>query len=336
MWLRGQKARALDYAAAGLKDKTFFKQSVFAILLNCLKGLPPADVLGFLNKVFDLEDPEFMTLIKDGLIHEGCKPLFLYYQKKLIDAGRATKGDYLYLLLAAGKYQQALTNALSWAAADPAAAGETLLLCRICGGRGPEGEADETETPGGEAGKHSRPGGSDEAEGSGPYDKYAGAFFRNRPLSSLAAEDLPVLERFYPLIAFAKDNAWADRFAAVFQQDQKTCFLVKAAWCLSNELYDELLKEDIPAGCEEDPAVQLCRAQCCLALRKQEQAFAILESLLLARQFSERLFNLLLLLAQQSPPPLSAQAFALHEQHRQSYDADIDSRDIANTGLRPD
>lgn len=325
MWLRGQKTKALDYAVKGLSNKDYFKQSTFAVLLNCLKGLPPENILAFLNKIFDPQDQALRTLIKEGLIHEGYNPLFLYYQKKLMDAGLATKGDYIYLLVVAGKYDQARQYALELMAEPPgetgrsssnhSAAGMGLLLCCLCSGQADFGF------------------GQDQLELWGEYGKYAEAFYRHRPLPLLTEEDLSVLERLYPLIAFAGGLAAADKFRSLFQQDQRACFMVKAAHCLTNELYGELLNESIPAGCSQDLAVQLCQAQCCLALREQERAFAILEALVLAHQFNDQLFNLLFLLAEQSPPPLGQKALAIYNNYRQIYDEITDLQDMINTGL---
>lgn len=325
MWLRGQKTKALDYAVKGLSNKGYFKQSTFAVLLNCLKGLPLENILAFLNKIFDPQDQALGNLIKEGLIHEGYKPLFLYYQKKLMDAGLATKGDYIYLLVVAGKYDQARQYALELMAdnqgagnqssSNQAAAAMGLLLCCLCSGKADSGLDQE------------------HFDLLGEYGKYAVAFFRGQSLALLTEEDLPVLERLYPLVAFAKDLAAADKFRSLFQQDQRACFLVKAAHCLTNGLYEEFFNEPMPAGCSQDLAAQLCRVQCCLALQKQEEAFAILEALLLAHQFNDQLFNLLFLLAEQSPAPLRQKAFNLYNRYRQIYDEITDLQDMVNTGI---
>ncbi|MBP5199359.1 MAG: glycosyltransferase [Schwartzia sp.] len=76
---KGQDARALDYATEALKEVRF---SVFALSQLCkiVKSLPAADVIQFLNTIYDASaDAEFLIhiLAKNGL-HEVC----LYYDKK--------------------------------------------------------------------------------------------------------------------------------------------------------------------------------------------------------------------------------------------------------------
>ncbi len=76
---RGQDARALDYATESLKEVRF-SEFAFSSLCRIFKSLPAADVIQFLNTIYDASaDAEFLipVLAKNGL-HEVC----LYYDKK--------------------------------------------------------------------------------------------------------------------------------------------------------------------------------------------------------------------------------------------------------------
>lgn len=85
---RGDVAKAMDYAADALKEERFY-ESALSLLCRILSGLPSADVIQFLNTIYDVSaDADFLirVLAKSGL-HEVC----LYYEKKagrcLIPAG---------------------------------------------------------------------------------------------------------------------------------------------------------------------------------------------------------------------------------------------------------
>ncbi len=85
---RGDAAKAMDYAAESLKEERFYESSL-SLLCRILSGLPSADVIQFLNTIYDASaDADFLIriLAKNGL-HEVC----LYYEKKagrcLIPAG---------------------------------------------------------------------------------------------------------------------------------------------------------------------------------------------------------------------------------------------------------
>lgn len=77
--IRGKDAESLDYAAESLRENRF-SGSTLSRLCKILCALPAADVVQFLNTIYDtVADAEFLlpVLAKNGL-HEVC----LYYDKK--------------------------------------------------------------------------------------------------------------------------------------------------------------------------------------------------------------------------------------------------------------
>ena len=79
---RGDAAKAMDYEAESLKEERFYEPAL-SLLCRMISALPPADVIQFLNTIYDASaDADFLIriLAKIGL-HEVC----LYYEKK---AGR--------------------------------------------------------------------------------------------------------------------------------------------------------------------------------------------------------------------------------------------------------
>ncbi|MBE6094629.1 MAG: glycosyltransferase [Schwartzia succinivorans] len=76
---RGQETKALDYATEALKEVRF-AEFAFSLLCRIFKPLPAADVIQFLNTIYDPSaDAAFLVraLAQNGL-HEVC----LYYDKK--------------------------------------------------------------------------------------------------------------------------------------------------------------------------------------------------------------------------------------------------------------
>ena len=112
---RGDAAKAMDYAAEALKEERFYEPAL-SLLCRILSALPSADVIQFLNTVYDAAaDADFLirVLAKNGL-HEVC----LYYEKK---AGRC--------MIAAGER-------LLFGGAYPAAAREAAHGMVRCGAMG--------------------------------------------------------------------------------------------------------------------------------------------------------------------------------------------------------
>ncbi len=101
---RGQETKALDYATEALKEVRF-AEFAFSLLCRIFKSLPAADVIQFLNTIYDPSaDAAFLVraLAQNGL-HEVC----LYYDKK-------SEGRYLSeweRLFFAGAYQAAVYEA---------------------------------------------------------------------------------------------------------------------------------------------------------------------------------------------------------------------------------
>ena len=76
---RGQETKALDYVTEALKEVRF-AEFAFSLLCRIFKSLPAADVIQFLNTIYDPSaDAAFLVraLAQNGL-HEVC----LYYDKK--------------------------------------------------------------------------------------------------------------------------------------------------------------------------------------------------------------------------------------------------------------
>lgn len=76
---RGQDAKALDYAAESLKENRFSEWTL-TILCEILRPLPPADVIQFLNTIYDAStDTKFLIpILAKNKLHEVC----LYYNQK--------------------------------------------------------------------------------------------------------------------------------------------------------------------------------------------------------------------------------------------------------------
>ncbi len=103
---KGKETQALDYATEALKEVRF-SEFAFSLLCRIIKSLPAADVVQFLNTIYNPSaDAAFLVraLAQNGL-HEVC----LYYDKK---SGGCFLSEWERLFFA-GAYQAAVYEAAS-------------------------------------------------------------------------------------------------------------------------------------------------------------------------------------------------------------------------------
>jgi len=318
-WRRGDHARAKDYATFMLKDieshgiRANRKREPLIILLNALRGQEAADVIVFLNSIFNITD----TAARDYLINETSLDGFLYVHsyllKKRIDAGNAYIGDYMRFLLI-----NKLHEALAPIAAEAFAGGDVdaarcLFMAAICGA--PRDIIEEC------------------ADMFEDYADVLYAYYNEERLKEVTQRHKRVLEETYHTIAFVEGIEATDRYLDVFRADPVLCFLTKASYCEKNARLDQLLNENMEGIDQLNFACWRHMIQAMIAAGRYDEALGKIEFFLGSEVLEIGLFHMLHVVVEKASGDTGAKARRLYEQYVSLNDLIIDLADVVNTGF---
>ena len=308
---RGKFATAMEYAVQTFKHTEFQNPMQLHILLNCLRGQQATDIAMLLNSQFDTKDQRTMKFLSTGTRIHGYRDIHAYYLDKCIKAEIATKGDYLYLLILYGKYEEAVKAAKEiHDEADDETVIQTIAMAAICS----ENEQLFEDNRG------------IMKKATGILD----AYFSKIPLEIVTEYHDLAFRYLYPLIAVAAGIERADEFSEVFSNDRMLVYMVRMKYYLENGLYDAVLSAEMP-----DRNSYMCRLFAIQAMTmtgQVEEAFYMIKSLLDSGRVDTELLQYLEALSDRAQEPLKAEARLLYESYMSVYDKMIDLRDVVNTG----
>lgn len=315
--LRGEKEQAFDFATRAVRQsRSILRGGALELLLRCVKGLPAADVINFLNAMTDLGSRANLETLISVLHHDGQADLYAYYMKKLLDAGWAKKSDFWYLMILLEKPREAITAALqALESTEEEVVRRTLFLAVLCAG----------------------------AESRALYGEYKDELGRYQPLADYVITgnpppkpDFELARENYAMVAFAGGRRVANRMMSLYTAYPRARFLVQAGWYMGSGLYAELL-QDVPYAAEADEEdVRLLKCRCHLMAGNWEDALLEVKVLLANSPPQDAVFNLAGALAhaagnkavKEEAGQLVAEIWPLFEEM-------TDWRDIANTGYAP-
>lgn len=313
---RGMWEKAFDYSSKGLIETHIFLGDVMRVMLNCLRGQEEVEIIAFLNSVMDISNPYRLRLLVSSLKFEGYQSLYVYYLKKQIDMGQATKGAFLYMMMLLGKYEKAVEAVLAEDfKADDDLVQEALFLAAVCSGK----EEIYRE-------HHER---------MGDYTNILDSFFSGIPLESVTLDEIRLLQNHYHDVAFAIGVERADRLLHVFERQRQVTFFHKAKYCVDSGLYDLILREP-SFGLEDDFTTQLLLIQANCGVGRYDEALAMIERLLPIMNFEARLYDALLVVAEKAAPKTAATARVLYNAYQSLWDEYTDLNDVIVTGFAYD
>jgi hypothetical protein len=259
-----------------------------------------------------MESRDVHAPLSEILMGQQRKTAFLYLQKKLLDAGKLSKPDFLYLLLVGGHYDNLGKSALAMDIPedDPDTMAEIdrqIFLAAVTS--------------------------SDPAfwrtyeERLSRYSNILEAYFSDIPLEKATIGDLRVLIDNYPLLAFAAGLDMANRLASVFSAYPARCFAVKARYYHLSHHDAELSRlnrGDIPIV-EKDSLFYVCRSM--IRSGDYEGCLTILERMLDEGVYDDMLFHLLFILSRRRIGHISDRANTLSARHLYSFNNMIDALD---------
>jgi hypothetical protein len=245
---RGLMTQAMDYAVASVKEIESKNFVALRVLLICMRGIEPTEIILVLNSQFDTENARKLSYLTAGTRMHGFMDIHTYYLDKLIKKSFATKADYLFLLILHGKYSEAAAAAADMYAENIArVVGESLLIAAICAG---DAELFNKYR-----------------EYFGEYEALAEGYFSNENFA-VTELTLKQLRGLYTKIALAAGTQRADSLLKLFWSDFAVlCFHIKARFCVDNALYPECLEEEMPdpedAACNRLVTESLLMLGCC-------------------------------------------------------------------------
>lgn len=303
--------KAFDILNVIVQDADFLDHANLSLLLRCLYNQPDDAVIRYLLSFLDLDKQAVCASLSEILVRLQRKNIFLYLQKKLLDAGKLSKPDFLYLMLINANYEQIGKQASSMEFEESqsemqAEVERILFLAAIAS--------------------------NDEAFYLGhknqlaKYEKLLDAYFSRTPLESATVGDMAILTENYHLLTFAAGLEAADRLAMLFSAYPNRCFLLKARYYYSNRMDAEiaqLSRDGIPLF-EKDSHYYVCRSL--IRRGEYEECLAILEEMLQGSLYDDQLFTLLFILSQKGQN-IAWQAKEYYNQYLPIYESTIDSMD---------
>ncbi len=272
-WRRGDKELTFDYATKALSQEvTIYRKKVIKLLYNCMRGLPLEDTVVFLERVVGADKRGLReALIRHGKC-EGFTDIYAYWMKRELDEEVATKGDFWYLLIVLGKYEEALQMALAAKdTTDKNLVQYTMYLAILCA------ENHEWLL------KY-----NDEL---GEYASVLELFFNN---DSTAFISFGVVVSSYEAIAFAKGRETANKLLKSCKGFEEKCFLVQSAYYMDNGLYREVLEDGSDfIVADAGSATHIRLAECALHCAQYEKAMAHLQVVLKNGENSEEWWDIL-------------------------------------------
>ncbi len=272
-WRKGDKELTFDYAAKALSQEvTVYRKKAVKLLYNCMRGLPLEDTVVFLEKVVGADKRGLReALIRHGRC-EGFTDIYTYWMKKELDEGVATKGDFWYLMIVLGKYEEALQMALAAKdTTDKNLVQYTMYLAILCAENHEWLMKYKNEL--------------------GEYAPVLELFFSG---DSAASISFGVVVSSYEAIAFAKGRELANKLLKACKGLEEKCFLVQSAYYMDNGLYRELLEDSsgfIVADAGATTHIRL--AECALHCMQHEKAMAHLQVALKKGENSEEWWDIL-------------------------------------------
>jgi glycosyltransferase involved in cell wall biosynthesis len=314
-WRRGDAMKAMDYAVAAMTNNNL-QAKPLSILLNVVKGQPPDAVIALLNSLFNHNDPRVINFLTQGTFMDGHLMVHSYYLRNFTDKREISFDGTLSLLLFHGKYEafvsQLLENTLS-DTPEKITTVKYLFYAAVCGAP---------------------------AEYIEPYiDLFQGyahiyrAFQNNERLAEVTQADANILTEAFKMIACTADAETADRYLDVFRANPTLCYIVKAAYCDNNNLYEWLLREKMDGISELDFTCRRYAIQASISVALYEDALAAIARFFDAEMIEPELLHMLLVIAEKASGSTQASARKLYSQTLELYDRTVDLQDVVNTGI---
>ena len=296
-----------------VKNPKNYSSWLFSLIVDCLHGQADDMVIQYLWSAFDFSRPQAFGILPDILRMKEQKNAFLFLQKKQLDAGSLSKGEFLYLTLLNKNYEQLGDLVLSMPILEyqPDLAQEVyrqLFLAVVLNNQVDYYQRYRDRLT--------------------RYERLLDAYFAGVPLDEHTPDERFILMDNYHLLAFAGGVEAADRFASVYAANPLVCFVIKARYYYENRMDTRLSlldREGVPFY-SSDSYNFLCRSL--IRCGKHGECLALLDELLSAGHYDDQWFVLLYVLRKKGRGDIAARAENLYERHLPLYQNKLDSPGI--------
>jgi glycosyltransferase involved in cell wall biosynthesis len=314
----GSYDKAFGLIDDAVRNPIYRNSTTIPLLLDCLYGQPDDMVIQYLYSVLDLENQEMCDFLTKSLLRRGRKNVFLYLQKKRLDAGKLTKPDFLYLLLASKNYDQVRKIVASLEIpedqADMASEIDRILfLTSVVSGDKVFYDAHQERLI--------------------KYSAVLDSYFSGTLLNDISPADMSILSENFYLISFAGDLDILDRFLRVFGADSSATVNLLAEYYYENRFdreFSRFAKEELSVS--RDSLLYLCRSL--IRLGEYGKCLPILQEMLQNQIYDNQVFQLIYVVSQNGQV-YASKAREVYDRHLPLCVEAIDTRDRVCTSYIP-
>lgn len=313
----GEFEKTFDLINDILKIPRYYSPMIFSLLLDCLHGQPDDTVIHYLLNIIDFGYPTAYTALSEALIKAQRKTVFLFLQKRLLDSGRLTKADALYLMLINKNYENIDTQIQSMAMTkledqqDQFDEISRLLFLAVV-------TSNKREIWLRYKDRLTR------------YERVLASYFSFIPIENPTNDESVILAENYHILAFAADLDTANRLTLAYTADPSLCLSVQAEYYYDNHLDASLYKiyENGISTSNKSGLFFLCRGL--IRFGKNADCLYILSELLHIGIFDGQIFELLFIISQKDNATAAKQAKVLYDNYLLVYDNNLDSKNDSN------
>ncbi len=312
LWRRGERVEAMDYAVQALQTYPILFDDVLRILLSVIKDQPPAEIITFMYSIMELDKPVKIIQLVRNLQLEGLREVYIFFIRKLIEAGKATKGDYLFTLLLSGNMEDSINKALEMNnPANQEMVARHLFICAIIS----QDQAIYQQNK--QLLSH--------------YQIVLEAFFKGEQLAEMSMDTMNIFANNYQSIAFAAGQEIADKLAYTYQLNAKLCFVIRSKYLQDNERYADILTINTDGLDHADSSIWPVVILAYLRQGQIEQAFNLTRRQLEEGYIEQIYVQLMLIVAEKAQNYLKEEALLLHKKYQVFFDELVEIMDLVNT-----
>ncbi len=312
LWRRGERIEAMDYAVKALQTYPILFDDVLRILLSVIKDQPPTEIISFLYSIMELDKPIKIIQLIRNLQLEGLREVYIFFVRKLIETGKATKGDYLFTLLLSGNMEESIDKALKMNdQANQEMVARHLFICAII-------SQDSTFY-------------QQNKQLLVHYQVVLDAFFEGRQLTEMSMDTINIYANNYQSIAFVAGQEVADRLTYTYQLNTKLCFVVRSKYLQDNERYADILAINTDNLDHADSSIWPVKILAHLRLGQVEQAYHLTSRQLEEGYIEQVYLQLMLIVAEKAQGYLKDEADNLHKKYQVFFDELVEIMDLVNT-----
>ncbi len=319
---RGDALGAFDHAVASIKASKKYAVPMTVMLLKCMRGQQPQDIVIMLSQLFDIENIEHLQFLTEATHRTDFLEVYAYYQVRLLKETGVSRVAQVELLYTQRRYAEALEAVLKIAVEEGEEYNERittyLMAIAVC-----------TNDPTLHLKyAHIMPSGARMME----------AYFADIALTERTEAEDKLFPLVYKQIALVEGAQAANDFGRVFRNFPILTFTTRAPYLLNDWQYQALLNDPLDGIPDNDYVCYTYIIHANIYAGRYEEAFFHIRRFLSGQQVVDDvdLLHALLVISEKSKGVVAREARALYDRHMRFHDALVDYGDVVKSGYAVD